>query len=142
MNKNYLIYYISRIRKKSGRFIESFLESKGLKGIGASHGTILSALYSEKRALSMNEISKLIYRNKSTTTQLVNKLVTGGYVEKTRCKNDKRVSYVVLTDKGREIQPAFESISKKLIEKAYENFSEDEAKELLRLLKKLSGNFN
>ncbi|SRR6056297_458101 len=142
MNKNYLIYYVSKIRKKSGRFIENGLGLEGLNGLCASHGTILSALYSQNRALSMKEISKIIYRNKSTTWQLVDKLVKEGYIEKTRCKDDGRVSYVVLTDKGREIQPSFESISARLIEKAYENFSDDETAELLRLLKKLSDNFS
>jgi|SRR6056297_772060 len=142
MNKNYLIYYISKIRKKSRHFIEKGLENEGLKGLCSSHGTILSALYSENRALSMKEISKIIYRNKSTTSQLVDKLVSGGYVKKTRCRDDGRISYVVLTDKGREIQPAFKAISASLIEKAYENFSDDETKELLRLLKKLSTNFS
>ncbi len=142
MNKNYLIYYISKIRKKSRHFIEKGLEQEGLDNLCASHGTILSALFSENRALSMKEISKMICRNKSTTSQLIDKLVMGGYVEKTRSENDGRISYVVLTDKGRKIQPAFESISENLIEKAYENFSDEETKELLRLLKKLSGNFS
>lgn len=142
MNKNYLIYYISRIRKKSGHFIEEGLEREGLKGLCASHGTILSALYSLNRALSMKEISKLICRNKSTTSQLVDKLAAGGYVERTRCREDARVSHVVLTDKGREIRPAFESISENLVEKAYENFSDDEIEDLLKLLKKLSDNFS
>ncbi|PLX34825.1 MAG: MarR family transcriptional regulator, partial [Clostridiales bacterium] len=70
------------------------------------------------------------------------KLVIGGYVEKTRSENDGRISYVVLTDKGRKIQPAFEAISANLIEKAYENFSDEETQELMRLLKKLSDNFS
>lgn len=141
MNKDYIIYYISRIRKKSGRFIENSLEEKGLEGLCASHGTILSALYSEDRPLSMKDISKRISRNKSTTSQLVDKLVKFGYAEKVRCEKDRRINYVTLTQKGKDIQPSFRTISAKLIENAYQNFSPEEVATLLMLLKKLSDNF-
>ncbi len=141
MNKDYIIYYISKVRKKSKGFIENRLQEEGLDCLCSSHGTILSALYSENRALSMKEISQMISRNKSTTTQLVDKLVKGGYVVKTRCKSDGRVSYVALTQKGKDIQPIFLTISAELIENAYKNFLPDEIDNLLRLLKKLSNNF-
>jgi len=141
MNRNFLIYYISRIRKKAGRFIESRLESNGLEFLNSSHGTILSALYSENRPLSMTEISHLIYRNKSTTSQLVQKLLKGGYVKKTCCESDGRVIYISLAEKGMAMEAKFRSISSELIETAYKNFSKEEIDELLRLLKKLSSNF-
>ncbi|MBK5252448.1 MAG: MarR family transcriptional regulator [Peptostreptococcaceae bacterium] len=141
MNKDYIIYYITRIRKKSGLFIENLLKAKGLDGLCASHETILSALYAEDRPLAMKDISNRISRNKSTTSQLVDKLVKFGYAEKIHCKNDRRVNYVFLTQNGKDIQANFQTISAELIETAYENFSTEEIEELLRLLKKLSNNF-
>lgn len=141
MNRNHVIYYVSQIRKKAGAFIESRLEREGLKELGSSHGTILSALYAENEPLTMTDIARRILRNKSTTSQLVDKLEKGGYIEKSRCPEDGRVAYVTLTQKGRDIQPVFNSISKELIEKAYEHFSAEESEELLRLLKKLHANF-
>ncbi|HSQ87626.1 MarR family winged helix-turn-helix transcriptional regulator [Romboutsia sp.] len=89
----------------------------------------------------MKEISKKIGKDKSTVTSLVNKLINLGYVEKEKCSNDKRVTYIGLTQKARDIEDSYNFISSQVKETAYSNFTEEEKKEFLRLLKKLSTNF-
>ena len=64
-----------------------------------------------------------------------------GYVEKQKSEKDKRVTFVLITKKGRNTEEKFNGISKQVLETAYKDFTLKEKKELLRLLKKLNNNF-
>ncbi len=143
MNKyrNYIIGYLSKTRKKVANFLEEELRNHGLEELIPSHGSILSVLYEQNRKLTMREIADLIGKDKSTVTPLVNKLVDIGYIEKKKCKEDKRITYIVLTEKGETIKPIFDTISKKLIDTAYRGFTEEEEDTLAKLLNKLNKNF-
>ncbi|CAN7273666.1 MarR family winged helix-turn-helix transcriptional regulator [Paenibacillus sp. LjRoot153] len=111
----------------------------GIDGIGTSHGDIFYALFKNPK-LTMADISKKINKDKSTVTALVDKLVRLGYVTKERDKEDTRVVYVALTNKGSELEPIFETISKELLDMFYLNISEKEKEDLLNVLKKIYGN--
>ncbi len=131
---------ISKIREKVNRFILSELTKNGIDDIGTSHGDIIYALMKTPK-LTMADISKRINKDKSTVTALVDKLVRLGYVTKERDKEDARVVYVALTDKGSELESIFESVSAEMLDVFYLNVSEQEKQELLRILKKIYNNF-
>lgn len=139
--KNYSISYISTTRKKYQNFLEKELKEHDIQNIVPSHGSILSVLYQNNGKLTMKEIAKLIRRDKSTVTSLCNKLVSFGYIKKEKCEKDKRVTYISLTQKGIEIRPKFEEISKKLIDTAYKGFTKEEEEMFFYLLNKLKKNF-
>ncbi|UPA32029.1 MarR family transcriptional regulator [Terrisporobacter glycolicus] len=106
-----------------------------------SHGNILTALFESDKPLTMKEISNKIGKDKSTVTALVNKLISLGYIQKEKSISDKRVTYIKLTQNARNIEDSFNRISSQVRQTAYNNFTEEEKKEFLRLLKKLSTNF-
>lgn len=133
------ISLISKIREKVNRFIVAEMDKNGIGGIGTSHGDIFYALFKNPR-LTMADISKKISKDKSTVTALVDKLVRLGYVMKERDKEDTRVVYVALTQKGSELKPLFESISKEMLDAFYLNISDEEKEELLHILKKIYSN--
>lgn len=141
-NDKYIVYFISRTKEKMIKFITENLKSNGLEHIIPSHGNILTVLYENGQKMPLNEISKKIGRDKSTVTPLVNKLVSLGYVKKISSIDDKRITFVELTDKGRDIQDKFDKISKQVYETAYKDFSEEEKKIFLSLLKKINQNFS
>ncbi|CAH0119713.1 hypothetical protein PAE9249_02220 [Paenibacillus sp. CECT 9249] len=122
------------------RFIVSEMAKRGIEGIATSHGDIIYALFKTPR-LTMADISRRINKDKSTVTALVDKLVRLGYVTKERDVEDTRVVYVALTDKGKELQPIFESVSKELLDLFYLGISEKEKENLLHILKKIYDNF-
>ncbi|MCK8823829.1 MarR family winged helix-turn-helix transcriptional regulator [Fuchsiella alkaliacetigena] len=140
-NKQYTIFFISKIRKKAGKFIENELKRHGINDLAHSHGSILSVLYKNNGKLKMKDIAELIGKDKSTVTQLVNKLSKREYIKKQKSEEDRRITYIALTEKGKNIQTTFDSISQKLIKTAYEGFTEEETEDFLRLLKKLYLNF-
>ncbi|MTI68700.1 MAG: MarR family transcriptional regulator [Firmicutes bacterium] len=141
MHEKYILYFLSRTKKKMVNYIENQLEENGLNDLIPSHGNILTVLYNNGK-LTMKEIANLIGRDKSTVTPLVNKLVKLGYIKKEKCQKDRRLTYITLSNKGIEIEAKYNKISKNLLDTAYENFSEEEQNDLLRLLKKLNNNFS
>ncbi len=116
------------------------LKKRGLNGLAPSHGEILGALL-VKGKFQMKDLVKVLEKDKSTITALVNKLVKLGYVKKSKDPDDKRVSYISLTQKGKSFRPDFMGISKKLRNQAYKNITDDEKDTLFRLLDKINANF-
>lgn len=142
MRDKYIVYFISRTKKKMLSFIEDKLHKNGLDDLIPSHGNILTALYENSGRLTMKKIAEIIGKDKSTITPLVNKLLELRYITKEKDEIDKRVTYIILTIKGKEIEAKFNAISKEVYSVAYKDFSEDEKETFLRLLKKLNNNFD
>lgn len=141
MNRAYAISFIGEIRTEVNNYIEKELNKRGIKGLVVSHGSILTALYKYGGKLPMKDISRRINRSKSTTTQLVNKLIKSGYVKKQISEEDARVHYIILTETGWEIKNDFMEISEEVNGIFFENFTETEQETLLQLLLKVKGNF-
>ena len=141
MNDKYIVYFVSRTKASMIKFIEKKLKENNLDDLIPTHGNILTAVYESDTKLTMKEIATKIGKDKSTVTSLVNKLIDLGYVEKEKSNSDKRVTYINLTEKAYSIEDRFNYISSQVNKTAYSNFTEDEKKEFLRLLKKLSLNF-
>lgn len=141
MNKNYIVHYINKTRKNTLRFIEDELKKNGITDLLASHITILLGLYDNSSGLTMKRITGLVNRDKSTVTQLINKLVDRGYVIRKKCIEDKRITYIILTDKAKEIEAVIRKIYESLIRRIYKDFKDEEIEGLLYLLRKLNNNF-
>ena len=141
MNDKYIVYFISRTKKKMISFIEKKLYENGLEELIPSHGNVLTALYENNSKLSMKRIAEITGKDKSTITPLVKKLLKLGYIKKENDEQDKRVTYIILTDKGNRIKDKYEAISSEVYATAYKGFSTEEKEEFLRLLKKLNNNF-
>lgn len=105
----------------------------------SSHGYILYML-SQKETMTMGEVSEAINRNKSTTTALIKKLQEVGLIQIEISKDDSRKKYISLTAKGKKFNTLTASISTQLLETCYRDFTEEEKKELVRLLLKMNKN--
>lgn len=123
------------------KFIERQLEGSAIDDLVPTHGNVLTALYENGNQLTMKDLARKIGKDKSTVTPLVNKLVKLGYILKEKSKDDARVTYIKLTEKGLTSRPAYEEVCSAVNSTAYDGFSDEEKAELLRLLKKLSMNF-
>lgn len=137
----YIVYFISRTKQKMTQFIQLQLKKQQLDELIPSHGNILTVLYENGDKMPLNEIAKRIGRDKSTVTPLVNKLAGLGYVEKVAGQQDKRVTFVQLTERGYALKPRFDQISAQVHETAYRGLSPEEKEQFLSLLKRISQNF-
>jgi len=139
MKKDQIIFLIGRIQYKANRFLTREMRAHHIHGLVPSHGEILGSVMF-RGPLSMTEIAKIIDKDKSTVTALVNKLIRLGYVEKRKHGADNRFSLIAVTQKGEALKPAFISIARKLRALSYKDIPDDQRETLVRLLERLNEN--
>lgn len=138
--RNTLLSYISRAHHMGASYIEILLKEKGIKNLGHSHIRIIIILSVYKK-LSMKEISEMISKDKSTVTSLVNKLEKLGYVKKSVCRNDKRVTFLELQEKSEDIIETVFQVAKLFQQKVESVLTKEEIETLFFLMEKLVKNF-
>ena len=125
--------------------VDDYLKMK-LKEIGhdeliPSYGALLSLVFRNGGKVQIKDIYDKIPKNKSTITEMINRLVKLKYLVKVTCSEDKRVSYVVVTEKAIELQPFFQEISVELLTLFFQGFDEEEKIKFAELMKKAINNF-
>ena len=139
MKKDHIIFLVGRIQYKANRFLSREMKAHHVKGLAPSHGEILGSLMA-RGPLPMSEIGRIIDKDKSTITALVNKLIKRGYVEKKSEPADSRISLIALTRKGMALKPHFQLIAQRLRAQSYKGITDDERETLVNLLTKLNTN--
>ena len=81
------------------RYVEAELGEWGVTT--AQYGVLLHLMKGE--ALSLTDLSGLIFRSNSTLTSLIDRMERDGLVARVAHENDRRVTTVALTQKGREL---------------------------------------
>jgi len=140
--EKYILYFLSKTKKKMIKFIESQLIEEGIEDLVPAYGNILTVLYNNNGRLMMKDIAAIVGKDKSTITALIKSLMKLGYVNKIKSEKDKRITYIELTKKSYGVKDKFDKISNELNKKAYKGFSEEEKEMFLRLLKKMNNNFS
>lgn len=143
MNENNrgIATYNSLLRTQINDFLKNKLREAGNEDLVPSHGTILSLVYRNGGRVQIKTIYDTLLKQKPTITEMINRLVKLGYLRKEGCQEDKRVTYVVATEKALTFQQDFNRISQELITKVFDNFSEEEKDEFTRLMIKAIKNF-
>ncbi|MDD5533926.1 MAG: MarR family transcriptional regulator [Syntrophales bacterium] len=139
MKKDHIIFLIGRIHYKANKYLTGELKDHKVMGLAPSHGEILGSLMA-KGPLPMTEIARIIDKDKSTITALVNKLIRMGYIEKRKHHADNRVSLIALTRKGESLKEDFHLIARKLRVTAYDGISGEEKETLVKLLGRIESN--
>jgi MarR family transcriptional regulator, organic hydroperoxide resistance regulator len=134
-----IIYLAARLRDRAYTFITEELERMNVEG-APSHGAILVALL-RHQPLSLTELSQIIDKKKSSTTELVDKLIRLGYVEKTTDEHDQRIKLIRLTEKSLALKSRFAELTEKLMAKTYRGISVEEQQQVVNLLAKIVNNF-
>lgn len=86
---------------------------------------------------NMSTIAKLLSVTVGTLTIAMNSLVKKGYVIRERGKEDRRVVYISLSEKGLQAYRHHEEFHRQMIEAVLENLTEDETESLVKALAKL-----
>lgn len=126
---------VARLREMGNELILNKLAQAGLSNVAPSHGDVLVYLL-KVRSCRMTDLAKAVGRSKSTLTTLVEKLEREKLLVREADSEDSRAVIVQLTEKGLQLQPAFESISKDLESFLTARLSEEEVQTLDRLLRK------
>ncbi len=133
---------IARIREKANAVVEKELKSRGIKGIVPAHGPVLAFLLRQSEPVPIRAVVESVRRVKSTVTVTISTLEKHGYLRKSPCETDARVTYVELTPKGRGLQKDFEEISRVLRRKLYGDMSQKDRERLVKQLDEIEENLS
>jgi DNA-binding MarR family transcriptional regulator len=137
---NAVIFLAAQLRDRAYEHVSSELERLGISGCAPSHGAILIALYREK-ALSLKELAIRIDKKKSSTTELVDKLIRLGYVAKTISDEDQRVKVVRLTQQSLDFKDEFIELTDNVNARVFKGFTKAEREQFVQLLSKAVNNY-
>jgi len=137
---NGIVFSVAQLRDQAYEHVTRELKRLGMTDLAPSHGAILITLYREK-ALSLKDLSVRINKKKSSTTELVDKLIRLGYVEKTTSAEDQRVKLVRLTPKSVAHKEDFKALSENVNGRVYKGFSRQEQQQFTDLLSRALKNY-
>ena len=102
-------------------------ESMGLK---RTHGQFLTTIY-DNEGLSLKELSKEMYVDKSLTTRVIKSLIDNGFV--INMNNESREYRLYLTDKGNDAVSKIEKIVNDAWDELLSELTDDEMETLTRI---------
>ncbi len=88
--------------------------------------------------LSLSELSERIRAQNSTVTGIIDRMEREGLVTRERSKEDRRVVYIKLTDKGRELAREIPVEPMEIFRSALETLSAQDMKDLMRIMTKVA----
>jgi len=113
---------------------------RGGRGFGRGRERLLTYI-KKNPGISQGELAKLVEIRPQSLSEIVNKLVVDGYVEKKTNENDRRITQLFLTPAGNNRADEFRCFRAELASKALSSLSEEEQKQLITLLEKVSSQF-
>jgi DNA-binding MarR family transcriptional regulator len=127
---------VLNIVRTSDRFQNRFLRLFREHGLTPSQYNVLRILRGEAKPLPCLEIADRMIQVVPAITGLIDRLERQGLVERERCTEDRRVVYVALTDKARELLSELDQPVLELHRRLIGHLSRAELAELSRLLEK------
>ena len=128
------------------KFITYYINQRAKKfNLNMTQVEILKELYDLKEhnnieGISQNELGDRLHLDKITVTKQLNVLSNEGYVIRKVNEDDNRIKEVYVTEKGHEIKEDIKEVLKNVTEILSRDFSEEENKMIIDLLKRMSEN--
>ncbi|MAX25840.1 MAG: MarR family transcriptional regulator [Phycisphaeraceae bacterium] len=121
--------------RTTDQFTSQFKQLFGQHGLSDSSYNVLRIVGARgKQGIPSQSISKDMVHRDPDVTRLIDRLVKLGFVERQRCEEDRRVVYVIITDKGTQTLKTLKNPVKKLHEQQLGHLSDAKLKKLTRLL--------
>ena len=80
----------------------------------------------EKDGINQNQIGKLINKDHTCVSRLVDTLIKKGIIEKNASAEDKRVNLIYLTEAGKKLRENIVGTVEHSLDKVFKNVSEEE----------------
>jgi len=87
--------------------------------------------------VTFSRLAEITNNSKPTITEMVNRFVRMDCVYREPCRDDGRILYIRLTDKGKTVASAEEEALRRVVERMVNSLDEQELDLLIRLLSKV-----
>ena len=91
----------------------------------------------EQGDVTFSRLAEITKNSKPTITEMVNRFVRMECVYREPCRNDGRILYIRLTDKGKKIAQAEQAALCRVIERMIDSLDEHELDLLIKILQKI-----
>lgn len=118
-------FLISQIKQIQGRVFDTLLQEYGIEEFNGAQGRILYVLWQEDN-LPIVELSRRTGLAKTTLTGMLDRMEASGFLNRTYDKQDRRLIKIVLTDKAKELNDKYNTVSDRMGELFYKGFTEEE----------------
>jgi DNA-binding MarR family transcriptional regulator len=132
-----LIRLLALTFKRSRTLIQRDLEQHGLH---AGQDYLLELLSDEPDGLTVGEMAARLGIEVPTAVRTAQRMEAAGLVEKRRDPTDRRRSLIVLTERGRELDPVAREALRRAERSVTRGLSAAERKQLLELLERVLAN--
>lgn len=109
--------------------------------LSSAEGNILLHLLTQGEEMGQEQLVEQLDISKPGVSRALSSLETKGYVIREPKPDDKRVRWVKLTDKAREIGPEIEQVYNQVYTLAMQGISQEELDYFLKLFGRMSENF-
>ncbi len=131
-----LVTYLSRAERGYTKLLNRAFIKAGYD-LSREQYELLRVLWVEDH-VNQQTISLRLQKDKYNVTKLLNTLTKRGFVERKMCQEDKRNNFVVLTDKGVQIQQTLNKIEEQIHLDLTFAIASEEIKSGVWVLKKLT----
>jgi DNA-binding MarR family transcriptional regulator len=132
-------FLLAKVHQLAGRVFTRFLKERDLDAINPAQGRILFVLW-EAGEIPIHELAKRTSLGKSTLSSMLDRLETGGYVQRRMALKDRRTVLVCSTKKDEIFRKAFVAVSKQMTELWYRGLSEADRDHFEKTLKHILAN--
>ncbi|SDC18602.1 DNA-binding transcriptional regulator, MarR family [Paenibacillus sp. UNCCL117] len=106
------------------------------EGVSSSQASILEKLYTDG-PLKVSQLADALWITAGAVTSLSDKLIAGHFAERSRSEEDRRVVYLEITDKGREVLQTFRTHREEVVKKFFGILSEEDSRHLIRIFNQI-----
>ena len=131
-------FLVAKVHQLSGRVFNQLLRDSGIE-FNSSQGRILFVLWKEDN-VPIKKLSQETQLSKSTLTSMLERLESSGHILRLPSEQDRRVTYVRLTEKNKELKQRYEEISETMVQLYYRGFSGEEIIEFEDYLRRILDN--
>lgn len=135
-----LIPFIGQLQTRVNELLKTKLKEYGNTDLIPSYGAILWIVYNNKNRIQIKHIYESLKIQKSTITESIKRLVTLGYFLKEVSEEDKRISYIVATEKALVFKEDYMNIVHEVLDTLLSTFTKDQKDTFLELIIKANGN--
>ncbi|UJL46763.1 MarR family transcriptional regulator [Virgibacillus sp. NKC19-16] len=135
MSENLSLKSFVVLMKSSKSIQEQIKKDISKHGMKTSDFTILEALYHKGRQ-TIKQISDAVLINTGSITYVIDKLESKNLLERSNCKEDRRVVYIQITEQGKTVMDDIFPKHQKVIEEIFSDLTTEEKETLIDLLKR------
>ena len=137
--KNFGAYLDRTLKAIRHHYLRAFKEHQ--LDITTEQWVLLNQLH-QKDGLSQNELANGSFKNAPTVSRIIDLLCKKGLTQRQQSEQDRRTQLVYLTPEGRRLCQLAYPIVQDLRRQGWENLSDEDYHDLLRILNQVFNNFS